>query len=454
MWQIYLPLLASIGVINFTGIVVWAVSSFGNGIVYHVGWQLCTLLSGGRVCSGSISEVVVHITLAALFLFPSQLFILREHVNWRLAMHLTLSQQLGLYAGMYVLFVAETVWLGRGMGVLFFLVSVHMAVTEGGSKPPAAPVAPASIKAIDVDALPPPPTYAVDSWARRGAVWLTGASSGLCSGLFGTGGPPMMLFVAWNSLPSTETRATLAFCEVVNNTGRVLFLLFFQSKINVLSAAYGGVFVALSVSSAAGLVLGNVLARWTDQALFRRVLLVLLAAGSVLIAARGCPWQQGLAVAIGGAAVMAAAMAASALWARCRRRSSSGSGGSAGNSGDESGSSGVALMDRGGPNGVYLPVSYMSPTVSPSSASKKAGTGRGGGSRGDADEDVDVLASFLEEECPAPGTQGSDSPPTGLWAALFGGNGGARGGGGGKDKKYVAVDSADLDDDAFDNVLF
>jgi len=461
MWA-YLPLLA-IGVINFTGIAVWAVSSFGNGIVYHIGWQVCSLLSEGRVCSGSISVVVVHITMAAVFLFPSQLLILREHVNWRLALHLTLSQQLGLYVGMYVLFLAETAWLGRSLGLLFFLVAVHMAVAEGSWKPPPAAAAassPTSVPAAvdDADRPVPPPlpsSYAVDSWARRGTVWLTGASSGLCSGLFGTGGPPMMLFVAWNSLPSTETRATLALCEVFNNTGRVVFLLFFQSKINVLTASYGGVFVALSVSGFVGLVLGNAVAKRTDQVAFRRVLLALLAVGSVLIAARGCPWQQVLAVAGGGAAVMAAALAASALWARHRRRSSGSCGG--GVDGEAGGGlTSVELMaresDSNAPAAMYSPVSYLSPSTA---AAKGRNGGSSRGRKGDEEEeDVDVLASFLEEECPAPGTQGSDSPPAGLWSTLFGGGGGPGGGGEGKDKKYVVVDSADLDEDVFDNVLF
>ena len=187
---------------------VWAISSFGNGIVYHLGWALCKFFDNGDVCEGNLSVAVIHITLAAIVLMPSQLFILRTSVNWPLALHLTCSQQLGLYVGMYMLFLIDSVWLGRTLGLLFFLVALHLAITESTTISKALPPISSHPSSEEEH------RYEVDTWERRGLVWLTGLSSGLFSGMFATGGPPLMLFVAYQKIQSRECRATISFCWI------------------------------------------------------------------------------------------------------------------------------------------------------------------------------------------------------------------------------------------------
>ena len=299
MW-IYLPLVA-IGLINGVGVLVWAISSFGNGIVYHLGWAMCRFLAQGDVCEGNLSVAVIHITLAAIVLMPSQLFILRSSVNWPLALHLTFSQQLGLYVGMYILFLIESVWLGRTLGLLFFLVALHLAITESTtvSKSPIS-----SHTSIITEQSEEEHRYEVDTWERRGLVWLTGISSGLFSGLFATGGPPLMLFVAYQKIQSRECRATISFCDLINNSGRMIFLLFFQKKINLWSVKYGYTFEVLSVSIVVSLLLGNELAKLINPRIFRRILIVLLAFGSVFISVSGCTWQQVVIISGSGATVL------------------------------------------------------------------------------------------------------------------------------------------------------
>ena len=302
MVWIYLPLVA-IGLINGVGVLVWAISSFGNGIVYHLGWAICKFFEHGEVCEGNLSVAVIHITLAAIVLMPSQLFILRSSVNWPLALHLTLSQQLGLYTGMYILFLIESAWLGRTLGLLFFLVALHLAITESSTVSKTLPPIPSHTSIIN-EQTEEVHRYEVDTWERRGLVWLTGLSSGLFSGMFATGGPPLMLFVAYQKIQSRECRATISFCDLINNSGRMVFLLFFQKKINLWSVKYGYTFAVLSVSSGVSLLLGNELAKLINPNIFRRILIVLLAFGSVFISVTGCTWQQVVIVSGSGAMVL------------------------------------------------------------------------------------------------------------------------------------------------------
>ena len=304
MVWIYLPLVA-IALINGVGVLVWSISSFGNGIVFHLGWAICRFFThDGDVCEGNLSVAVIHITLAAIVLMPSQLFILWTSVNWPLAFHLTISQQLGLYFGMYILFLIESVWLGRTLGLLFFLVALHLAITESTtvSKVLLPPIS--SHTSIITEQSEEGHRYEVDTWERRGLVWLTGLSSGLFSGLFATGGPPLMLFVAYQKIQSRECRATISFCDLINNSGRMIFLLFFQTKINLWSVKYGYTFAVLSVSSVVSLLLGNELAKLINPCIFRRILIVLLSFGSVFIGVNGCTWQQVVIVSGSGAAVL------------------------------------------------------------------------------------------------------------------------------------------------------
>ena len=592
MWP-YLPF-AAIGLINTIGVVVWSISSFGNGIIYHVGFAVCRYIDND-VCSGDLSVVVVHITLATLVLFPSQLMILRNSVNWPLAINLSLSQQIGLYVGMYVLFLVESVWLGRVMGLLFFLVALHIAITDGsvgssgsssisnGTAVHSLPISsthklsnddhsllsgsdgsssssgeihnvrsssdssssstggsniphmsetadmpemiPVPQPDDDDDELQPP--HVLDSWRKYGLVWLTGLASGLFSGLFATGGPPLMLFVAYTHLQRKECRATVAFCDMCNNTGRIIFLLFFQSKIDLWSRPYLLTFGVLSGTSLLSLLVGNELAKFTNQAIFRKMLVVLLSAGSVFISILGCTWQQSVVVAVCGLFVMVLAMSVSfvscskmvAVMTAAVTTAITAATAATAAAMDTVGS--IARFRGKGTHppththpsastihltpttnteeptstityphshphshttsnnsgGVYSPVSYIT--------SPKTGNPTKRGAGDDDEEQEDVLTSFLGEDVTSSGGGGHSSGDGGLygwWGGWFSSHGGSgsgtgtgtgtgagagagRGSGSGKsagnknnpygnNKRYLVVDSTDLDEDLFENVLF
>ena len=109
---------AVVAVLNLSAVVLYAITSFGNGIVYNSGWQLCYRLESS-ICSGNLAEAVVHVSVATVLLVPMQAYILRAHINWKLVGHLALTQQIGIYLGMRILFQFTSVWLQRSMGAVF-----------------------------------------------------------------------------------------------------------------------------------------------------------------------------------------------------------------------------------------------------------------------------------------------------------------------------------------------
>src|SRR3546814_8497188 len=115
---------------------------------------MCALAT--TACSGSIVDAVTHITIGGMLYFPMQvrarfqsarshviekettdnrcelcgcqnvhvvqIWLLREHVNWPLALDLSVYLEIGLVAGTYVLVSFDSPWILRSLGLLFFIV--------------------------------------------------------------------------------------------------------------------------------------------------------------------------------------------------------------------------------------------------------------------------------------------------------------------------------------------
>lgn len=263
MW-IYTPYLV-IGIINSFGVISYSITSFGLGIIYQLGWSICQSIDDD-VCCGGMSTAVVHVTVAAFLIAPSQLYLLRNNVNWYLAFNIVIFQQLGLFLGVYTLFHIESVWFSRSLGLLIFLLSLHLII--GGKRDQdklkcdsMVVIDPNSYNKTDGESIvmldwsdkhsnsnneyvsttvedingDTRLYYEINSWDQYLMVWLTGATSGVLSGLFATGGPPMMLFISYAKLNSVEARATVTFCDCCNNLGRMIFIIFLHTSYSLQS---------------------------------------------------------------------------------------------------------------------------------------------------------------------------------------------------------------------------
>lgn len=356
--EVATALLLSIGTINSISVLLYAVTSFGNAILFHIGWHCCSLLTSGHICQiDNLPLTVVYITFAGVVLFPGQLFKLRKWINWPLAIHIALGQQIGLVFGIYVLFNFQSIWISRVLGITFFIVAAQKACTHSDSLP--APIAsvsdehpesddPASaISATQASYVP----YSV-AGTNLALVYLVGISSGVFGGMLGTGGPPLVWFASYAKLNSVECRSTFALGYMCETISRLIYIFFVQTSLKglaSLSSLY--IFLVLSVTSLLGLQVGNMLAlRMVHQATFQAMLIVLLAGGSVLIGTQGMDGSYTLVVSLAAGLVFGLIFAAR----RCRRVKDAATGtGDAAKESNGAGAAGSNIFSSSTGNPVY-----------------------------------------------------------------------------------------------------
>lgn len=265
-----------ISAINIFAVFSFAISSFGNGILYHVGWQLCSRYSD--ICDGTVSTAVEHVTYAAILLFPMQIMNLRQYIDWKLAFNLCMTQQIGLFSGMYVIYSFHSIWIGRGLGILMLTITFYKINEE--------------LKVLNVENGLVSMKYAFDSPKDYHFVWMIGITSGLFGGMYATGGPPLMYFVSASALDRNVCRGTVAFLYLIENIGR-LFYIFVVARHNRVESdnhdskvMYLSI-LCLTITSLMGLFLGNIIFQYINQKHFRYIIILLLTFGSVLLTTTG-----------------------------------------------------------------------------------------------------------------------------------------------------------------------
>lgn len=265
--------LVAIAAINASAILIYVVSSFGNGMVFHMGWQLCSRLSDGSVCNGVIATASIQITIAAFLLLPIQLRMMIDKVDWKLGIHLSVTQQIGVFVGMYISFVVQSPWLARGLGVSMLVVAIQKIYVE--------------IKHVnDGTNLEAIQKYEFNGNSDYITVWMVGLSSGFFGGLYAAGGPPLMWFVATTNLDKNVCRGTVSFLYLVENCGRILFILLFSPSDEILLLplpAFLLMCAVLTVTSLGALVTGNAVAARVNQQCFRYLILAMLGFGSMML---------------------------------------------------------------------------------------------------------------------------------------------------------------------------
>lgn len=263
--------------ITFIAVTTYAISSFGNGMIFHMGWQLCSRIGAGSVCSGEISTANVLITVAAFFVLPVQLYLLFHLVDWKLGLNLSFTQQIGVFIGMYISFVVHSDWVARGLGISMLAVAIQKTLSE--------------INTIRTGSIQPPIViYEFKEWKDYILVWIVGISSGFFGGLYASGGPPLMWFVATVNLEKNMCRGTIAFLYLIENFGRIVFIVLYSPDNEILAMRLPSLLLlitAYAVTSMIALAVGSAAVAAVDQQCFRYLILAMLGFGSVLLTTTG-----------------------------------------------------------------------------------------------------------------------------------------------------------------------
>lgn len=319
--------------INLLSTSLYIISSFGNAILMELVWQICSKCSQ-LVCSGNIPQIVFYISISTGISAPLQLYYLNKYINWNIAIQLTISQLLGGYIGITLLFIIKSIWMVRCLGIFFSLLSIEYIIKEGQliGKLKKKKIINQDIEIIDnkiddknnkneedvmvIESINPsiitpsintttntiPNTNTLLSLSRNFnsfyitkttfikylTIWGVGLCAGLLGGLFGTPGPPLMLYVTRSSLSKNEIRATLAVSYTSATYERLLMMLLSSnSPIHFISYNSLYSFLGILVTCLIGRYIGEYLGKYVDESIFRRIIMGILIFGSTTMMTSG-----------------------------------------------------------------------------------------------------------------------------------------------------------------------
>lgn len=329
MWETVLV----ITLLNLLSTILYILSSFGNAIFLQLGWQICATCNM-IICSGQVSEAVFYISISSLISSPLQVYSMWKSINWPIAINLTISQLCGGFIGISLLFIVTSVWMVRCLGILFGFVAIQYILKEcveivkkrikAISPPPPVSadleekhvcndipedqkdnvtVSPfstitssqeskgLSTSSVPTDVIPQQQSSRSNSrlTLRSGLlVWAVGLSAGLLGGLFGTPGPPLMIYVTRSSMTKDEVRGTIAVSYVFLTIERLLMIsLLPNSTVHVFSTSSLYAVIGIFCSSITGRYIGNFLSKYVDEVLFRRIIMGILSFGSITMMTSG-----------------------------------------------------------------------------------------------------------------------------------------------------------------------
>ena len=156
--------------VTVVAMTVYGIASFGDGLMFQILLQMCSRIDHS-VCDGDISTSTLSLSLSALFTNPIQLWILKDHADWRLGRHLAFFQAIGVAVGVRVLFISKSLLLPHLLGLLLFLILCQKVMSD--------------VCALSQDTprqIIYGQVYAFESAKHYVVVWLTGLTSGLLSG--------------------------------------------------------------------------------------------------------------------------------------------------------------------------------------------------------------------------------------------------------------------------------
>lgn len=205
------------------------------------------------------SDLSSVVTLLLLVNLPTEIFVVLkdgERVRWRESGLLLLSLAVAIPAGAALLRAGVGQrWLVLLLGALLLVFSAHFLLLD---------------RARTAAALPP------------FAPAVAGAASGVLAGLFGTGGPPLILYYRLRGLPKRDFRAALL--AVFLATSVVRIPTYFAIGLAGVSTIYSAILVL--PASLVGLAIGQRLHRGIGETSFRRGTAVALGILGILLLLR------------------------------------------------------------------------------------------------------------------------------------------------------------------------
>lgn len=341
---------------------LYGMTGFGDAIIFHIGWYIiCVALD----YPGTIAEAVTYTVFYSTILSPFQAWVTRKRRNYKLAFWLFVSLVPGQLLGIYLLlFNIASPWFKRALGLLFFLVflfrcwqEVKQMLAQGEASTAVvspsivvATVSPASVSLPSRSHIPLPtsddesqdeavadsplgsatarrssasnsanniattgsangplepavaPPFDTSTWRMRGIIVFTGVCAGFLGGLFGTDGPPLMVFVSHyhDKLGKDEWLGVRTLLQLVILPVRATILYYNMWDDPITDSSRWPVFAGLILGSSTALAASRVLGRRLNREMFNRIILLLLLSGSCLLLTAALPFEVTVCALVGG----------------------------------------------------------------------------------------------------------------------------------------------------------
>mmetsp|Transcript_9230 Transcript_9230/g.24248 ORF Transcript_9230/g.24248 Transcript_9230/m.24248 type:complete len:343 (-) Transcript_9230:177-1205(-) len=300
---------ASVSLVGVASEFAFASIGFGPAVLFEIAWEILRVLG---VSNGDLESAVTDIVVVEIPCGLVQLFKLRKHLNWRLAVLYNIPYLITLPIGTVVLERHGRNPLAKKfLGLLFLILAGIQFVGHRRSQ-----------RAAAVGGAPggghPPLDVEPRLLKATLAMVVASSASGFLRGVFGVAGPPMMILLMYFSIDRSTWRCLAATNRLV--TCAVQGLQFgLNSDIN---ARCWRLYMGLAIGGLAGLSIGNVAAPHVDADAFKRWLILFLAAGSLLMVSSGTnAYVEGIAAFLVALAMLSVAL--SPLVRKLRRRPAS-----------------------------------------------------------------------------------------------------------------------------------
>lgn len=274
------PSLVALAILNLVGSILGSMTGFGTNIIFQLGWYMLSFIG---LSSGSLKHSTLLLTLAGLPACIIQTFILRRHVNVSLTFLIGFFRCSFEFLGVAILANAENTHLQRVLGLILLGVFVWRTVLEQG-----------------INRGAPEKPFRVSDQQNCLVASSAAIFSGILGGMFGAGGPPMMVFVLIVNIDKDEWRGTTYAYTIGAELVRVSAFMSFRGAPQLQAASGLWLQVAcILLGGVFGLYIGNVVSAHVSQEIFRHSLLIILFGGSLTLATSGMgKWSTALIIAV------------------------------------------------------------------------------------------------------------------------------------------------------------
>eukprot|EP00928_Gymnodinium_smaydae_P074044 TRINITY_DN57134_c0_g1_i1.p1 TRINITY_DN57134_c0_g1~~TRINITY_DN57134_c0_g1_i1.p1 ORF type:complete len:378 (-),score=41.80 TRINITY_DN57134_c0_g1_i1:144-1277(-) len=308
-----------VGLIVSVAGIARAVAAVGGALVIQVSWVLAWFAGLGTGSMKDAAGLVICFNTNA----PIQTWILYEHVDWRLVWFVSIPWISFDMLGTLLLISQDTSpWLKRSFGLALVLIICFELSAKGKplpkmrSKPHAiilgqgvAPLSVEDVKDVEAetdnldnhfelsstcklsltDSCRQSEAAVFDMQTKRSILWalFLGVCGGLLNGVFSVPLPAYFIFVFYSGIEKDKWRASQVALQMLALPPKAYYFFFVKQQFD---DSMKLVYIVAVICAAASLPVGNRIAAYVSQAVFKRIVFGITVAGACTMCLAGTSW--------------------------------------------------------------------------------------------------------------------------------------------------------------------